>query len=346
MEEEKKQFAVLIDADNISSGYAASIFNELDAYGFASCRRIYGNWSKSNGWSEEILLENSIIPIQQFSYTSGKNSTDMAMVIDAMDLLYSKKVDGFCLVTSDSDFTRLAMRLREEKMYVIGMGESKTPISLTKACNRFIHLNLITEQVETENAAVSARNTAQSRGKHCDASAYGTAESMVYAAADAAADARENVTPIREIEGAINAYINEKGDEPAELAGIGSRLNEKFSDFDVRNYGYTKLRVFVSEEFPKLEVIQKDKQCYVRKRDEADKSVIIQEIMRMIEKNGGSIDNLSVIHEQLKGKHPNFDLRDYGYSRVSSFLRSVKSLTVNGNTVRIRENKRGKTREE
>lgn len=299
MEEEKKQFAVLIDADNISSRYASAIFNELDAYGFASCRRIYGNWSKSNGWSEEILLENSIIPIQQFSYTSGKNSTDMAMVIDAMDLLYSKKVDGFCLVTSDSDFTRLAMRLREEKMYVIGMGESKTPTSLTKACNRFVHLKLVTEQTGTEN---------------------------------------ENVTTIQEIEGAIYAYINEKGDEPAELAGIGSRLNEKFSDFDVRNYGYTKLRVFVSEEFPKLEVIQKDKQCYVRKREEADKSVIIQEVMCMIEKNGGCIDNLSVIHEQLRGKHPNFDLRDYGYSRISSFLRSVKSLTVNGNTVKIREN--------
>lgn len=335
MEEEKKQFAVLIDADNISSKYAASIFNELDAYGFASCRRIYGNWSKSNGWSEEILLENSIIPIQQFSYTSGKNSTDMAMVIDAMDLLYSKKVDGFCLVTSDSDFTRLAMRLREEKMYVIGMGESKTPISLTKACNRFIHLNLIAEQSETEGEGSVSHAAAQGRTKHSDGGVYGTAEGMVYGTLDS----RENVTPIWEIGSAINAYINEKGDEPAELAGIGSRLNEKFSDFDVRNYGYTKLRVFVSEEFPKLEVIQKDKQCYVRKRDEADKSVIIQEIIHMIEKSGGVIDNLSVVHEQLKGKHPNFDLKDYGYSRLSSFLRSIKNLTVNGNTVRIRDKK-------
>ena len=106
------------------------------------------NWSgKSNGWKEQVLLENSITPVQQFSYTTGKNSTDMAMVIDAMDILYSGKVDGFCLVTSDSDFTRLAMRLREENMYVIGMGESKTPMALTKACNKFIHLNLINKQV-------------------------------------------------------------------------------------------------------------------------------------------------------------------------------------------------------
>lgn len=113
--QEKKRFAVLIDSDNISPKYAGVIFNELNEYGQATYRRIYGNWSKGNGWNEKILLENSIMPIQQFSYTTGKNSTDMAMVIDAMDILYSGKVDGFCLVTSDSDFTRLAMRLREEK---------------------------------------------------------------------------------------------------------------------------------------------------------------------------------------------------------------------------------------
>ena len=141
--EEKLQFAVLIHAENVSAKYAAVIFDELEKYGYASCRRIYGNWSKENGWKEEILLAYSIIPIQQFSYTAGKNSTDIAIVIDAMDLLYQRKVDGFCLVTSDSDFTRLAMRLREEKKYVLGMGESKTPLALTRACNKFIHLNLI-----------------------------------------------------------------------------------------------------------------------------------------------------------------------------------------------------------
>ena len=151
-EEEKKHFAVLIDADNISEKYAGSIFNEIADYGFASYRRIYGNWAKGNGWKEDTLLENAISPIQQFNYTIGKNATDMAMVIDAMDILYSGKVDGFCLVTSDSDFTKLAMRLREEQMYVIGMGESKTPLALTKACNKFIHLDLISGEVEEKAA--------------------------------------------------------------------------------------------------------------------------------------------------------------------------------------------------
>ena len=142
---DKMQFAVLIDADNISSKYAVTIFEELEKYGLTSYRRIYGNWSKSNGWSEGVLLEHSIMPVQQFSYTTGKNATDMAMVIDAMDILYKNKVQGFCLVTSDSDFTRLAMRLREENMFVLGMGESKTPLALTRACNKFIHLNLVAE---------------------------------------------------------------------------------------------------------------------------------------------------------------------------------------------------------
>ena len=206
------------------------------------------------------------------------------------------------------------------------MGESKTPISLTKACNRFIHLNLIAEQSEVDDETTAA-HTVSSHGRMKQS--------------DSQAENRENVTPIQEIENAILSYINEKGDEPADLCGVGSRLNEKFSDFDVRNYGYSKLRVFVDEEFPQLEVLQKDKQCFVRKKKEvaADKSVIIQEVINMIEKNGGIIDNLSVVHERLKGKHPNFDLKDYGYSRLSSFLRSAKSLTVNGNTVRTRKQK-------
>ena len=210
MEEEKRQFAVLIDADNISPKYAPIIFDEMDAYGFASCRRIYGNWSRSNGWNEEILLEYSIIPVQQFSYTSGKNATDMAMVIDAMDILYGDKVDGFCLVTSDSDFTRLAMRLREEQKYVIGMGESKTPLALTRACNKFIHLNLIYEQDKSEEE---------------DKAGALEAEEI------------DNVTSIEEISQTISSLINENGNDPVDLAMIGNRLNEKFSDFDVRNYG-------------------------------------------------------------------------------------------------------------
>ena len=137
-EEGKNQFAVLIDADNISPKYAPIIFQELEAYGFPSCRRIYGNWSKANGWNEELLLEYSIIPVQQFSYTSGKNATDMAMVIDAMDLLYGKKVDGFCIVTSDSDFTRLAMRLRDCLLYTSSNVTPESPMRQEKPLKHLV----------------------------------------------------------------------------------------------------------------------------------------------------------------------------------------------------------------
>lgn len=307
--ETKMQIAVLIDSDNVSSKYAPVIFNELETYGFASYRRIYGNWSKNNGWNEEVLLENSITPIQQFNYTTGKNSTDMTMVIDAMDILYSGNVDGFCLVTSDSDFTRLAMRLREANMYVIGMGESKTPTALTKACNKFIRLNLISEQ------ALSAAS-----GDIADGSKANT------------------VTSISEIEDAIIAIVNENENngKPTYMGEIGSRLNSRFTDFDVRNYGYTKLLTFIRDKCPKLE-ISKENSSYNVSVLEANVVVLHDKIIKMIEKNGGTIDNLSVIYDYLKKKYPDFDLKDYGYSRISSFLRSMPEIVVKGNAVSLKD---------
>jgi len=322
--EDKKQFAVLIDSDNISAKYAGSIFNEIENYGYASFRRIYGNWSgKSNGWREQVLLENSITPVQQFSYTTGKNSTDMAMVIDAMDILYSGKVDGFCLVTSDSDFTRLAMRLREENMYVIGMGESKTPMALTKACNKFIHLNLINKQVgDTE--AMSVTNGQKKGGKVSAEEEHGSA-----------------VTPLTQIEDAIISIINdnENKGKATYLGELGSRLNDRFTDFDVRNYGYTKLMVFLQDTCPRLSLYQQDSAWAVGLHEQLDREKLEREIQVFIQKNGGQVDNLSLIYEEIHKKHSSFDIKDYGYSRLSSFLRSIRSLSVSGNTVSLREKK-------
>lgn len=308
--EEKLQFAVLIDAENISAKYAPVIFDELEKYGFASCRRIYGNWSKENGWKEEQLLGYSIIPIQQFSYTSGKNSTDMAMVIDAMDLLYQNKVDGFCIVTSDSDFTRLAMRLREEKKYVLGMGESKAPLALTRACNKFIHLNLIGE---------SGKDNGHRDMLEQDESS------------------QDNVTSIDDVEAAILTMFNESGDESLGLGFVGQRLSEKFPDFDVRNYGYSKLSVFLAEKLPHFRVAGEGNNYYVKKQDLIEREEIEKEILKMIKKSKGAIDNLAVINDELKKRHSGFDLKDYGYSRISGFLRSMEGITVEGNRVKIKK---------
>lgn len=307
---ERMQFAVLIDSDNISSKYAGTIFEELEKYGLSSYRRIYGNWSRANGWNERVLLEYSIMPVQQFSYTTGKNATDMAMVIDAMDILYKNKVQGFCLVTSDSDFTRLAMRLREENMFVLGMGESKTPVALTRACNRFIHLNLVDEQ--SKSAEESSSQEAE----------------------------EQNVTPISEIRKAVLALINENGGNKVDLSRIGSRLNDKFSDFDVRNYGYTKLSTLIDQELPEMSMSmnKKSSQYYVERRSNLTKEELEQEICALIKKNGGKIDNLSILNDELHKKYKQLDYKQFGYSRISSFLRSLKSVNIHENQVSLKDN--------
>lgn len=250
----------------------------------------------------------------------------MTMVIDAMDILYSGNVDGFCLVTSDSDFTRLAMRLREANMYVIGMGESKTPAALTKACNKFIHLNLIFEASVT----LSESQTAE---LHEDFSSDRSVKANA-------------VTPIADIEEAIISVINDNENKGklTYMGEIGSRLNSKFTDFDVRNYGYTKLLTFIQDKCAKLELVKENSSYYVKVREINNVSEMQKEVTDLIKKSGGSVDNLSVIYDCLKKKHPDFDLKDYGYSRLSSFLRSMGNISVRGNAVTLKDAAKQKTR--
>ena len=154
--------AVLIDGDNIPSAHVKEMMEEIAKYGNPTIKRIYGDWTKPalSKW-KKLLLENAIIPIQQYGYTTGKNATDSAMIIDAMDILYSGKVDGFCLVSSDSDFTRLATRLREAGMLVLGIGEKKTPDPFIVACDKFIYLEILRSDSETENEERIEKKVAQ-----------------------------------------------------------------------------------------------------------------------------------------------------------------------------------------
>src|SRR6476659_6490758 len=145
------RLAVLIDADNISYSNIKAMMEEIAKYGVPTFKRIYGDWTKPtlSGW-KTVLLENAVTPIQQYSYTTGKNSSDSAMIIDAMDILYSGRADGFCIVSSDSDFTRLATRLREAGMMVIGIGQKKTPHPFIASCNKFIYLEILKEELHQE----------------------------------------------------------------------------------------------------------------------------------------------------------------------------------------------------
>ncbi|MCD7716876.1 MAG: NYN domain-containing protein [Lachnospiraceae bacterium] len=237
------RFAILIDADNISDRYVKIILDEAANSGVATYKRIYGDWTSPRlaSW-KNVLLENSIIPMQQYSYTFGKNATDSSIIIDAMDILYSGNVDGFCLVSSDSDFTRLASRLRESGMQVIGMGEQKTPKPFISACNQFKYLDLIysnqqKEEEEQEVQETPKQKTGASASKHKESS--GSSKKKSSGSKD-----RE----LRQVRKTINAIIEKFSDEDGWLFSgkLGDQLSKRMPEFDVRNYGFTKFTPFIN----------------------------------------------------------------------------------------------------
>jgi len=213
------RLAVLIDADNIPHTNIKAMLEEVAKYGVPTFKRIYGDWTKPHltGW-KNVLLENAISPVQQYSYTSGKNATDSAMIIDAMDILYTGRVDGFCLVSSDSDFTRLATRLREAGMRVFGLGEMKTPGAFRAACDKFIYLEILEQNDREQEETTTRRKTAKGKTK---------------------AISKAN----RQLLNLLSSSINDIADEDgwAYLGELGNLLLKKQPDFDARNYGYSKL---------------------------------------------------------------------------------------------------------
>ena len=218
---ENLKLAVLIDSDNVSYTYVKPMLEEIARYGTPTIKRIYGDWTQPNatGW-KNVLLENAITPIQQYGYTSGKNSTDSALIIDAMDLLYSRRVGGFCIVSSDSDFTRLATRLREAGMLVIGIGEKKTPAPFIAACDRFVFLEIIASKPEPEEDKEKKKNAPQQ-------------------------PQRPKVP--KEVRQLVRSSVNDVADEDgwAFLGAAGNMILRKNPAFDSRNYGYTKLSDFI-----------------------------------------------------------------------------------------------------
>lgn len=241
---EDKRFAVLIDADNVSAKYIKYIMDEIANFGIATYKRIYGDWTKPNAGSwKEILLENSITPVQQYGYTVGKNATDSAMIIDAMDILYSGNVDGYCIVSSDSDFTKLASRLRESGMTVVGMGEKKTPKPFIAACNQFKYLDVLAE----------AEKNTESMGNNNQGKVIADISKGVNLTENG--ESQKSMTDISVIKTAIIKMINESDNETQSMsmAEIGNRLAKRYPDFDVRNYGDTKLSRFLNK-FDFLEI--------------------------------------------------------------------------------------------
>lgn len=217
------RLAVLIDADNAQPTTAHGLLTEIANYGTAHVKRAYGDWTSSGlrGWKDQLLTQ-SIQPIQQFSYTTGKNATDAAMIIDAMDLLYTGRLDGFCIVSSDSDFTRLASRIRESGLTVYGFGERKTPKPFVAACDKFIY----TENLRTPTANAAPADNAL------------TATNTM-----SRAQLRADTALVNQFRGAVEAASGEDG--WARLATVGHLITKQSSDFDPRTYGFAKLGLLI-----------------------------------------------------------------------------------------------------
>lgn len=218
------KLAVVIDADNVPHGNVKGMMEEIAKYGVPTFKRIYGDWTKPNlaGW-KSVLLENAITPIQQYGYTSGKNSTDSALIIDSMDILYTGKVDGFCIVSSDSDFTRLAIRLRESGMKVFGFGERKTPNPFIVACDKFVYLEIL----KSANSSEISQTPTISKAK----------------VVKQVAITKVDLKTISLISSTVNDIADEDG--WAFLGDVGNLLIKKKPDFDPRNFGYEKLTPFI-----------------------------------------------------------------------------------------------------
>ncbi|MGC4103223.1 NYN domain-containing protein [Ferruginibacter sp.] len=244
------RLAVLIDADNVPYSNVKGVMEEIAKYGTPTFKRIYGDWTKPtvSGW-KNILLENAITPIQQYSYTTGKNSSDSALIIDAMDILYSGRVDGFCIVSSDSDFTRLATRLREAGMKVFGIGQKKTPNPFIVACDKFIYMEIIPvfEAEAEETVAVKAKSTSKPK-------------SFVE---------KVNKETLKLIAATINDLADENG--WAFLGDVGNLVLKKQPNFDPRNYGFQKLTPLIKS-LPQFEIDKREtdkagiKLVYVRNK--------------------------------------------------------------------------------
>lgn len=253
--------AVLIDADNVSNSKIENILDEVKRHGTPSIKRIYGDWTSPYvaGWKDP-LLTHAITPIQQYSYTSGKNSTDSALIIDAMDILHSQKVDGFCIVSSDSDFTRLAIRLRESGKLVIGIGQKKTPKPFIAACDRFIYIEILSNNGQ---ATIIADNPI--RGKETEMETQ-----------DKEGQKQIETEPISSnfiklLKNTVNDVADESG--WAFLAEIGALLNKRKPDFDPRIYGFLKLTPFFKSLSRYFEIDEKNventkiKHIYIKNKD-------------------------------------------------------------------------------
>lgn len=294
-----ERIAVLIDAENTSVKYIDVVLKELKQYGDISVQRMYGDFSSfgMSEWSKKGL-EYAIVPIHQARYTASKNASDIMLVIDAMDILFQGSADIFCIVSSDSDFTRLASRLREGGRKVIGMGKSDASKSFITACNEYKFLDKISEE--------------ESESFEGDNSAEGSA-----------------VTPLAEIKKALNYMIQQsesRGDR-LHLGSAKSQLQREFADFDERNYGYSLFRKFIEED-TKFVVEKSGSSAYITRRSQDKKQDNAKGMEEFILERAKSKVELGTLGNELHDRYPNFKYKDLGYSKLSKYVQSISNVKI------------------
>lgn len=362
--------ALLIDADNISAKYISTILSELSKYGKITIRRMYGDWTQDRlrSWMG-CSSSHSVTPIMQPNNTPGKNASDIGLIIDAMDILYADSVQGFCIVSSDGDFNKLATRLREAGKVVIGMGERKTPESFRVSCERFVFLDVISGSGDSDEVGSTAKSkgketrkrtagtkTAGGAGtakgspaagvkKHAvgtasvaeAAAGYGDAAGEEFLPGDAPAE-EPGFTDKADIEEAIVKMITDNAADGKEtgLGEVGSRLVKIFPDFDIRNYHYSKLSEFLKD-LPSINVTTRDSGVWISQKITAD-SEIEKQILTIFKHRDTDDLLISVLKQELEDMNPNLDatIRKSGVTRFSVYLnRNIHSVEVNGRHVRL-----------
>lgn len=312
---EELTIALLIDADNIGSKHIEGILGELTKYGRVTIRRMYGDWTQERlkSWLEKSS-QFSLTPIMQSNDTSRKNASDIGLVIDAMDILYSEKVNGYCIVSSDADFNKLAKRLRESGKMVIGMGEQKTPESFRASCEKFIYLDIIDEETESEDEkpyTVSKNNEISEKSF--------TSKSI--------------------IEKTIINMILDSDMNTMHLGEIGQRINNMFPDFDVRNYHYTKLSELLKE-FDSLSLINKENKYWVGLKNIMPENIkeVENKIIVIFNKKKVSNMNIGELKKELSDVVPNLNIviKKSGFTKFSVFLdKKINAIRVSENNAKL-----------
>ncbi len=308
-QEKRARLAVLIDADNVQARRISNILDEISKYGVASVKRIYADWTQThaNSW-KELLLDHSLQPIQQFAYTCGKNSTDSAMIIDAMDLLYTRNFDGFCLITSDSDFTRLAARIREEGLLVYGFGEKKTPKSLIRSCDRFTYVEILEDEEEAMSEEIQEEKIAHPKAEKEQSNS----------------SARSKKEEEREIQQLFNkAFATfENNDDWINLGEFGKRLSQVQPDFDARNYGFTQLNKFISNYPNLIKIKHEESRGYFVHPKVVNIEKLISNIHEIIREQKGGWVSLSLIGSNLSRRIENYNIQNFGYAQLNIAIKS------------------------